>query len=512
MIWRAHELDGRISAKNALKIRAALRTSARWERVFEAYKRTQPAVSKNPAQDRARARSWAMLSVAFDNDALIAALRRTWADGFALGIISADDAVRQAQELKKADDPDYIDWQHWKPGDAAAALLLKPTKAFQRLLEAQGATIRGVDRTGYDRLGTALADAIALGLSGRRAAKLIQDSVSDPARALTIAITETNRAISRATIERYQNFGLEQMEWVTSDPCDKCVLNEGKVVNLGQAFPSGDTQPPVHPNCRCALLPVVPDFDAPGEIQDIMTPVEPTIAGIPESVLLETQKEANYLLNHTDLNTGEERLTAAYRNVPKYNDLPTVLGPDEFDALRDKGGHIPVYRGISGGTRRPAAEYINEFKNGNHYAGYGMFGNGTYTSTSFDKARVYAKFVDDNVMEILIPKDAKLISYVEIKDKAKEAIKAVDEFIKTNRSLEYDKALAATRGTNIDVADVSSFKAWLKREQELFSARTLLSDEGTAAVLMGYDGISIQIADEEGYYIILNRGKVIVKR
>jgi SPP1 gp7 family putative phage head morphogenesis protein len=346
MIWRAHEADGRISAKNALKIRAALRTSARWERVFEAYKRTQPAVSKNPAQDRARARSWAMLSVAFDNDALLAALRRTWADGFALGIVSADDAVRQAQELKKADDPDYIDWQNWKPGDAAAALLLKPTRAFQRLLEAQGATIRGIDRTGYDRLGTALADAIALGLSGRRAAKLIQDSVSDPARALTIAITETNRAISRATIERYQNFGLEKMEWVTSDPCDKCVQNEGKTVQIGQTFPSGDTQPPVHPNCRCALLPVVPDFEAPMDgIQNIIAPpVEEALimpsANFEDRTIENYQREANpeFKLGGTALPRETEEALLEYQSTgyQKINML-----------LRDPNGFLERYSGTN---------------------------------------------------------------------------------------------------------------------------------------------------------------------
>lgn len=332
MRWRAHELDGRIAAKNALKIRAALRQAANWERIFENYKRTQPAVTNNPTQDRARARAWALLNISFDNEALLAALRRTWAEAYALGILSAEDAIQQARELRKADD--YIDWKNWKPGDSAAALLLKPPKGLQQLLEATGVTIRGVDRTGYDRLGTALADALALGLSGNRAAKLIRDSVSDPARALTIAITESNRAISRATIERYQNYGLEQMEWATSDPCDLCAQNDGVVVNVGQAFPSGNTQPPAHPNCRCALLPVVPDFDTPVDgIENIVPPVSepdyldlmpPKNADLPALEAFQETLDPGFTYNGATLTDEMKQALEAYKGS-KYSPINQAL-------------------------------------------------------------------------------------------------------------------------------------------------------------------------------------------
>ena len=496
MRWRAHELDGRISAKNALKIRAALRSSTKWERVFEAYKRTQPAVSNNPAQDRARARAWAMLSVPFDNDALIAALRRTWADGFALGIVSADDAIRQAKELKKADDPDYIDWANWKPGDAAAALLIKPTKAFQRLLEAQGATIRGIDRTGYDRLGTALADAIALGLSGRRAAKLIQDSVSDPARALTIAITETNRAISRATIERYQQFGLEQMEWVTSDPCDKCVLNEGKVVNVGATFPSGDTQPPVHPNCRCALLPVVPDFEAPVDgIEDIMPPQITYTTDAPAGIITQDDLDKWQEGYHAQFlsNEGDSSLAGAYK-IRGYNGLPQVVSREEFDALVKETGGTTVFRGVKS-AGKPAAEYIHQYKYGTHYAGFGFYGNGTYATTRIQTAIQYAEGVTENIVRVLLPDTSNFVT---------EAI-----------VMEKRDAVIAQLVTKFEAAKTAGDKVL---RDKLYEQIQLLEhvDSGTWATLLGYDGIKVVVSDLpvdiEDYYVILNRGKVIVER
>jgi SPP1 gp7 family putative phage head morphogenesis protein len=257
----AHKADVRIAANNARKIQAALRQGVDAKRVIAAYRKTQPAESKNPTQDRARARSWAMLNMRINNEPLLEILQRTWADGFVLGQAYGDDEIKRAREAKKADNNDYIDWDNWKPGDAATATLLRPPKAFQELLGRARVTIKDLDQTGYDRVGTALADSIAQGLSDTRAARLINDAIGNPARALSIAITETNRAMSFGAISRYQAANLEQMEWAVSDPCPECAINSGAVVNIGSTFPSGANQPPAHPHCRCVLLPVIPEFE-----------------------------------------------------------------------------------------------------------------------------------------------------------------------------------------------------------------------------------------------------------
>jgi SPP1 gp7 family putative phage head morphogenesis protein len=136
-------------------------------------------------------------------------------------------------------------------------LILRPTGALKKLFDQADITSEAIAKVGYDRIGTALADSIAAGFSPQRAAKVITEKIGDPARALTIAITEQNRAMSLATIDRYQEAGLDRVEWVAADPCDICAPNEGQIVPVGQAFASGDTEPPVHPNCRCALLPVI---------------------------------------------------------------------------------------------------------------------------------------------------------------------------------------------------------------------------------------------------------------
>lgn len=257
----AHNADVRIAATNARKIQAALRQGIDAKRVLAAYRKTQPHTSKNPAQDRARARAWAMLNMRINNEPLIEVLQRTWAEGFALGEAYGDDEIQRAREAKKAAN-DYIDWDNWKPGDAATATLLRPPKAFQELLGRARVTIKDLDVTGYDRVGTALADSIAQGLSDTRSARLINDAIGSPSRALTIAITETNRAMSYGAITRYRAAKLEQMEWAVSDPCPECAINSGQVIEIGGTFNSGAQMPPAHPHCRCALLPVIPEFEA----------------------------------------------------------------------------------------------------------------------------------------------------------------------------------------------------------------------------------------------------------
>lgn len=272
MIWGAHEVDGRIAARAAVKLRAALRQSIDAKRLFQLYAESDPLTTDNEAQDNARARAWAMINMLPNNQAVINALMYLWAEAFVLGEDSANEALRQAREAKKAPETG-VDWANWKPGDRASALLITPPKAFQSLLSRSGLAIRGLDKTGYDRVGTALARSIRLGLGDTNAAKLINDAIGDPSRALTIAITETNRAVSLGAMKTYREAGLEKMEWAVSDPCPECAQNSGQVVEIGGTFNSGSQQPPAHPNCRCALLPVLPEYETNElGVRDVMMP------------------------------------------------------------------------------------------------------------------------------------------------------------------------------------------------------------------------------------------------
>jgi hypothetical protein len=55
----------------------------------------------------------------------------------------------------------------------------------------------------------------------------------------------------------YTDAGLGSVQWYGIDPCPICADNDGEIVALGDSFPSGDSEPPAHPNCLCTILPVL---------------------------------------------------------------------------------------------------------------------------------------------------------------------------------------------------------------------------------------------------------------
>ena len=81
--------------------------------------------------------------------------------------------------------------------------------------------------------------------------------IAKGSRTQMIARTEISAASNQGAIGAYQQAGVEKMEWVVVDPQDAdCLENDGDIEVIGDAFPSGDTEPPVHPNCECTTVPV----------------------------------------------------------------------------------------------------------------------------------------------------------------------------------------------------------------------------------------------------------------
>ena len=78
-------------------------------------------------------------------------------------------------------------------------------------------------------------------------------------RSKVIARTETADALEQAFMDRSKDMGVNGKEvvWPGGD-CDICGDNAAEgAVPIDHVFSSGHTRPPFHPNCRCALAPVM---------------------------------------------------------------------------------------------------------------------------------------------------------------------------------------------------------------------------------------------------------------
>lgn len=86
-----------------------------------------------------------------------------------------------------------------------------------------------------------------------------QTEIESRRRALVVARTESASAYSQGSILAYQESGVVSgTEWLTAgDACPICDPLDGVVTDLGGEYPGGLAFPPAHPNCKCALAPVV---------------------------------------------------------------------------------------------------------------------------------------------------------------------------------------------------------------------------------------------------------------
>lgn len=105
-------------------------------------------------------------------------------------------------------------------------------------------------------------DGLEEGFSNDRLADALVDVYAfSETRAETIARTETARADVQGNLAGYRAAGVGRKQWLTApECCDECQELDGEIVGLDEDFPrGGGSGAPLHPNCRCDLLPVIDD-------------------------------------------------------------------------------------------------------------------------------------------------------------------------------------------------------------------------------------------------------------
>lgn len=104
--------------------------------------------------------------------------------------------------------------------------------------------------------------ALTEGWSNEQLASALSDNYAfSDARAENIARTETAKADVQGNLAGWRSSGIVQRkQWLTApDCCDDCQALDGDVVDLNENFEGGVEGAPLHPQCRCDVLPVIED-------------------------------------------------------------------------------------------------------------------------------------------------------------------------------------------------------------------------------------------------------------
>lgn len=190
--------------------------------------------------------------------------------------------------------------------------------------------------------------------------------------------------------------------------------------------------------------------------------------------------------------SGEDLSLKAIYAMQGYDGLPKEVSIEEYNNMLMNDELIRTYRGFSGGD----GQYIEDYKNGEYFAGKGVSGNGTYATLSQGEARSYADN-SNNVMEIGLRSDAKTISFYDVYE--------LQRFVGNNDAVGISQIISKVSAKN------ESFGQQIK---EALSDNNFINvinnnknslDLGHLAAVLGFDAIT-----KDKHVVILNRTATVV--
>lgn len=136
--------------------------------------------------------------------------------------------------------------------------------------------LQGIDDAMSQKMGRVLAKGLVDGSGAEDLARKLSEEVDgiERTRARVLVRTEIVAAQAEGQLDGYQDLGVEdvgaEVEWSTAGDdhvCPYCLEMEGKIFSV----PEARGKIPLHPNCRCAWMPVI---DVPKEKKGEETQVE----------------------------------------------------------------------------------------------------------------------------------------------------------------------------------------------------------------------------------------------
>jgi HK97 family phage portal protein len=155
---------------------------------------------------------------------------------------------------------DLVADDHYVPGDAMRAKIRANVEKFTRsMLE-----------TDREVLTDIITNGIGNGLSVVEIRNQITEHFDEYSKkqAQRIGRTEVLRTSTQSALDAWEQSGVvEGKQWITAGATDECADYEGATETLSSNFYDeisefADGDPPLHPNCRCVLIPIVVDTKA----------------------------------------------------------------------------------------------------------------------------------------------------------------------------------------------------------------------------------------------------------
>ena len=195
-----------------------------------------------------------------------------------------------------------------------------------------------------------LTDLVAIGKLPEEVKKELQKEFNVSYRVADRLIrTEASHVFNTASVERYEEAGVEQVEVLVEDDekiCDDCLALDGKVFDIDKA-----PTLPIHPNCRCCYVPVV---DRKNEYQKPEPEAEDKLA------MVEDYEPPHLTRDNTDVRI---KTTAEWENATFINEKKLQHHIDRHLA---EYGDITVKEYLEGARNllsQPVGGSIDGFKN-----------------------------------------------------------------------------------------------------------------------------------------------------
>jgi hypothetical protein len=207
---------------------------------------------------------------------------------------------------------------------------------------------------------------------------------------------------------------------------------------------------------------------------------------------------------------GEDKFMKSIWRDQNFTNPMELVDDNSFNDLAKSGKFHVIYRGANGtndDTGYPdtgiAVGYQQLMQSGDYYAGYGVYGQGTYFSPNIDIARGYANLYGDDsqggaVIKVLLPKNARTTTTSALDD----------EMVKYRESV-LNPAYAKLTQIEDSGTPPQIRAAQLNYEKTERLVTQLTQDMGHFASARGYDAYQVDNDGDVDHWVVLNRSNTI---